>query len=203
MAEQFLSTLIVGGTPQEREVKAAELTVDVRFQTTTFDCRDKKTIADVRALTTELRYKPSVEKRAVVIILEVQLLSVDAQSTLLKMIEEPPTGFAIYISADQIGNALPTIVSRCKIVNLGKRTFDEERINSYLAQPLSKQFESLDELDLDDVLYAFSQRLQTSAAKEPVIRLIEKAFELKKKTASAPINKKLVKEYLLIELHSL
>jgi hypothetical protein len=201
-ATHYITTLLVGGTEQEREQKILDLTTDVRFQRTLFDCRDKKGIAQVRELVQTLIFKPTVEKRAIITILEMQLLSSESQTTLLKLIEEPPLGLSMYISADYPENLLATIVSRCKIVTLPKSGASSIDVDSFFSQPLSKQFDQLDLIDIDTIIKYLHAKLTTHQdSKVPTI--IRTALKLKKKTNQTPVNKKLVKEYLLLEVSTI
>jgi DNA polymerase-3 subunit delta' len=61
-----------------------------------------------------------VEGRARVAIVEgAERMNEDAQSALLKMLEEPPAGVVIILCADQETRLLPTVRSRCARIRLG------------------------------------------------------------------------------------
>jgi DNA polymerase-3 subunit delta' len=73
----------------------------------------------IRELTAELALMP-VEGRARVAIVEgAERMTEDAQSALLKTLEEPPTGVVIVLCADQESRLLPTVRSRCARIRLG------------------------------------------------------------------------------------
>jgi len=73
----------------------------------------------IRDLITELALLP-VEGRARVAIIErADRMNEDAQSALLKTLEEPPAGVVIALCADQEMRLLPTVRSRCARVRLG------------------------------------------------------------------------------------
>jgi len=73
----------------------------------------------VRDLIAELALMP-VEGRARVAIVEgAERMNEDAQSALLKTLEEPPAGVAIVLCADQETRLLPTVRSRCARIRLG------------------------------------------------------------------------------------
>jgi DNA polymerase-3 subunit delta' len=73
----------------------------------------------VRDLIAELVLMP-VEGRARVAIIEgADRMNEDAQSALLKTLEEPPTGVVMVLCADQETRLLPTVRSRCARVRLG------------------------------------------------------------------------------------
>jgi DNA polymerase-3 subunit delta' len=73
----------------------------------------------VRDHISELALLP-VEGRARVAIVEgAERMNEDAQSALLKTLEEPPTGVVIVLCADQEMRLLPTVRSRCARIRLG------------------------------------------------------------------------------------
>lgn len=73
----------------------------------------------IRDLITELALLP-VEGRARVAIVEgADRMNEDAQSALLKTLEEPPAGVVIVLCADQEMRLLPTVRSRCARIRLG------------------------------------------------------------------------------------
>jgi DNA polymerase-3 subunit delta' len=73
----------------------------------------------VRDLLSELALMP-VEGRARVAIVDgADRMNEDAQSALLKTLEEPPAGIVIVLCADQETRLLPTVRSRCARVRLG------------------------------------------------------------------------------------
>ena len=73
----------------------------------------------IRDLISELALLP-VEGRARVAIVEgAERINEDAQSALLKTLEEPPAGVVIVLCADQELRLLPTVRSRCARIRLG------------------------------------------------------------------------------------
>ena len=73
----------------------------------------------VRDLVSELSLMPVEGGARVAIIEGADRINEDAQSALLKTLEEPPAGVTIVLCADQEGRLLPTIRSRCARVRLG------------------------------------------------------------------------------------
>ena len=78
-----------------------------------------------------LLMKPALSKRKYVIIHNAQALRQEAANTLLKILEEPPEYAVIILTAENIFQLLPTIVSRCMTVRFQKYT--GEQVNEYLA----------------------------------------------------------------------
>jgi DNA polymerase III delta' subunit len=73
----------------------------------------------VRDLVSDLALLPVEGGARVAIVEAAQRMSEDAQSALLKTLEEPPAGTTILICADDDERLLPTIRSRCVRVRLG------------------------------------------------------------------------------------
>ena len=73
----------------------------------------------VRDLVTELSLLPVEGVARVAIILDAHRMNDDAQSALLKTLEEPPAGTTLILCADDEERLLPTVRSRCARVRLG------------------------------------------------------------------------------------
>lgn len=73
----------------------------------------------VRDLITDLALLPVEGGARVAIIEGAERMNEDAQSALLKTLEEPPAGVVIVLCADQESRLLPTVRSRCARLRLG------------------------------------------------------------------------------------
>jgi DNA polymerase-3 subunit delta' len=73
----------------------------------------------VRDLVTDLALMPVEGGARVAIVEGADHMNEDAQSALLKTLEEPPAGVTIMLCADQEARLLPTVRSRCFRVRLG------------------------------------------------------------------------------------
>ncbi len=73
----------------------------------------------VRELIAELALRPVEGAARVAIIEGADRMNEDAQSAILKTLEEPPAGVVIVLCADQEDRLLPTVRSRCARVRLG------------------------------------------------------------------------------------
>jgi len=73
----------------------------------------------VRDLVTDLALMPVEGGARVAIIEGAERMNEDAQSALLKTLEEPPSGVTIVLCADQEARLLPTVRSRCFRIRLG------------------------------------------------------------------------------------
>lgn len=76
--------------------------------------------------------KPYYDGYKVYMIPEAEKLTVEAQNALLKTIEEPPSYAVILLLVNSMGALLPTIKSRCIVLNL--RSVDTQKIEKLLEQ---------------------------------------------------------------------
>ena len=76
-------------------------------------------IEQIRGIRKEIELKPFRSKKKVYIIDKAEKMTLEASNCLLKTIEEPPYYAIIILICSKIDPILPTIVSRCQIVNFG------------------------------------------------------------------------------------
>lgn len=132
------SILITGGNAQKRQVKALSKAADFLGNKTEnnpdFFLIEEKTsikIDQIRELKGKISLKPFSAKTVVVVISEADKMTLPAQNSLLKILEEPPTSSRIILTAPGTKTLLPTIVSRCQIIHLSDETkIDQEILNS-------------------------------------------------------------------------
>ena len=99
-----------------------ELQVD-KFDITYSDSEGSKNqnsigINDIKSIHQKIFLKPINSESKVIIIDDAHLLTIEAQNALLKVLEEPPDHTIIILSADKKDVFLPTIISRCHVVEL-------------------------------------------------------------------------------------
>lgn len=87
-------------------------------------------VDDVRALEEFLMRKPFEAARSIAIIPRAQLMTPQAQNALLKTLETPPGQSVIFLVCDNARALLPTIISRCRVVNFQPLAF--EAVENYL-----------------------------------------------------------------------
>lgn len=144
----MISTLIIRGTAEERTVKA--LALCEKYEIYQFDRQifssisteekessdEKFGIAMVRKIKQRAILKPAYSKQNAILILEAQLLTLPAQQALLKLLEEPPLHTIIVITGDKESSFLPTIRSRCRIIQLDdtfqKTSNETGEVNKFL-----------------------------------------------------------------------
>jgi DNA polymerase-3 subunit delta' len=92
---------------------------------------DRIRMEQVSPIIDELALKPFAAARRVWVIPEVEYLMAEAANKLLKSIEEPPAHVYFLLVTDRLERVLPTIVSRCQLVEFKPARDDEVR--AYLA----------------------------------------------------------------------
>jgi len=75
-------------------------------------------IDQVRSLIQKLSLKPYEAENRFVIIADADFMNPEAGNALLKVLEEPPDRTTIILTAGQVSDLLPTIVSRCMHIRL-------------------------------------------------------------------------------------
>ncbi len=76
------------------------------------------TVADTDDLTALVIKRPSRGERGFFIISNAETMSQQCQNKLLKTLEEPPGGVTIILLSAASGAMLPTVVSRCRVIEL-------------------------------------------------------------------------------------
>lgn len=116
------ATIISGGSAQQRTQSITEtLTL---WKTASYDVVTAETalpsigIAEIRNFCAALQLSPRGSEYSVGVIYTGELLTVAAQQALLKTLEEPPGRSRIIIAVSTSSLLLPTILSRCQIIEL-------------------------------------------------------------------------------------
>lgn len=102
--------------------------------------KDKSEISinQIRAVINELSKTTTGNNnlRRVVIIRDAQLMNVEAQNALLKVLEEPPSDTLLILTSTQLHDLLPTVVSRMQHIKVGLLSKEESiEIFSATAEP--------------------------------------------------------------------
>ena len=87
-------------------------------------------VKEIRDMRADLSIKPYSNARKIYIIPDAEKLTTQAQNALLKTLEEPPEYAVIILIADGLSAFLPTILSRCVI--LQTRAVEEAQIAEFL-----------------------------------------------------------------------
>lgn len=86
----------------------------------------------MKELQTRLWSKPHEGRRAIAIIDGADKLNPEAGNRLLKLLEEPPAYVVLILLAENLSGVLPTILSRCQVLNFAPLPLDE------MAHPLAQ-----------------------------------------------------------------
>lgn len=123
------STIIVGKTQKDREDAAIDLCkqysvdpLDCVFIRSTNDKGEVESIgiADVKRIQESLFLAPFHGTAKAVILTHCDTITLVAQNALLKILEEPPVNTYIMLLAEREEVFLPTVLSRCTIMQLAK-----------------------------------------------------------------------------------
>ena len=92
-------------------------------------------VDDIRTqLNTDIAIKPYSSPRKIYIILEGEKMTAQAQNALLKTLEEPPAYGVILILTTNVDALLPTILSRCVVLNM--KPVRDDLVKKYLMEEL-------------------------------------------------------------------
>lgn len=115
-----LPALIIGSQASTRWQKAQELTADLpRVDCLMVSPDPSIGIDQVREIISFVNLTASQGGGKAVIIKEAQTMTPEAQNAALKTLEEPPANVLLILTSPSAEHLLPTIVSRCQIINLG------------------------------------------------------------------------------------
>ena len=103
----------VDGNPCNQCPACKEIDAGISTDVQEIDAASHTGVDDVRALTEEVVYPPSVLKKRVYIIDEVHMLSIAAFNALLKTLEEPPPYVVFVLATTELSKLPATIISRC------------------------------------------------------------------------------------------
>ncbi len=93
-------------------------------------------VEDIRAqINNDIAIKPYSSPRKVYIMNEGEKMTVQAQNALLKTLEEPPEYAVILILTANVDSLLPTILSRCVVLNM--KPVADNKVKKYLMEDLA------------------------------------------------------------------
>lgn len=91
------------------------------------------TVDDIREqINSDIVIKPYACDKKIYIINEAEKMNVQAQNALLKTLEEPPEYAVIIILTTNVDALLPTILSRCVVLNM--KPVDDEKVKEFLME---------------------------------------------------------------------
>jgi DNA polymerase III delta prime subunit len=168
-----------------------------------FSLEDEKIgIAQIKQLINHLATKPFGQTAKSAVIFNGNTISPDAQNALLKTLEEPSGDSVILIGVDSETKLLPTILSRCLVINLTEKeessSFDLDRL---ISSTVEERFELIEkttdkETFLKDLTTAYRQK---TIKGNPSSLFLEDLLEAQIWKESN-VNLRTILEYLMLRL---
>lgn len=176
---------------------------------------EKLGIAVARKIKDHFSLKPYSAKGRVVVLEDASPLTIEAQNALLKTIEELPKEAILILGASSNATILPTILSRCEIVNLEAISDDTLVYHSKFTQDLEKllnssieeRFAFIEKLKereafLHSMVYFFRQQLlesthKRSILKDPTLQFLQELLQAEE-WARQNVNIRAILEYLML-----
>lgn len=120
------SKLIIGGNAHKRKDRILSLLKEIvsvdsfkpHPDIILIEAVNTISIDQIRDVGKKVLLKPYALNYKVVIILEAEKLTLPAQNAFLKTLEEPPDNTIFILGTTKLDSLLPTIVSRCQIINI-------------------------------------------------------------------------------------
>ncbi|HEX8931645.1 MAG TPA: hypothetical protein VF810_00640 [Patescibacteria group bacterium] len=102
---------------KQHEIDTFDITV-LNLETSAKQNTQSLGIEDIKQIQKKIFLKPIKSKVKAIVIDEAELLTIEAQNALLKILEEPPNHTLIILATDTKETLLPTIISRCQVIQL-------------------------------------------------------------------------------------
>jgi len=165
--------------------------------------KDKKSIGieEVREIGKFLKILPISHTQKIVLIKEANVLTPEAQNSLLKILEEPPEYARIILEAESSEKFLATIISRCQTIISGDTLEKVDKSTNFLEMNLDQRFdwaEKISKLEKDEIIEELNLILKeikntsNKPSKESTNLLLEVIDNLTKYN----LNSRLALEYL-------
>ncbi|MFA6423377.1 MAG: hypothetical protein WCW17_02905 [Patescibacteria group bacterium] len=166
---------------------------------------DDGKIESVRNIKNFLSSRPIRGDIKLVAVKNAEVLSIPAQNSLLKILEEPPKYGVLLLFSKNSDLMLDTIKSRCQTVNLKKmvKKYDFSEIINLRTMTLAEKFKKAEKWakndDLTDLLNSWLSYFHSLITEEKdVIRIIRNIQEAKADLATN-VNKRLLLEKILLD----
>lgn len=163
------SIIIVGKNIEELRKKAEEICIEnkiSKFDVSTLTSEKQIGIAEIRNLTKKIFLTTVKSEKKAVVLESFYGITVEAQNSFLKILEEPPQSSIIIICATSLDFFLPTIISRCNIINL-------EKVTKLTEQDYKKIIEVLINLKKNKIPLALVISQDNSKTREDALLFLE------------------------------
>lgn len=200
--------IIVNKNKEERDKKIWKLLQDFKILSNNPDLLliedEKLGIKEVKSAIKHLSTKPFGSTPKSVVILNGNNISNDAQNALLKTLEEPPGDSIILIGVDSEQKLLPTILSRCLIINHAPRATSHElafNLDLILNMSIDERFNLVEKTDnkekfLSDLTEAYRAKVIKGEGSHEFLEELLNAQIWKESN----VNLRSILEYLMISL---
>lgn len=181
-----------------------------------FEAEAKMGVEQARQIKDFLSLKPYQGIKQAIAIISAENLTLDAQNTLLKTLEEPPGEVVIVLGVSSEDQLLPTILSRCQIVDLASSEQSQNEVIHKYDEDIEKllnlnsegRFQFIEKLkERDEFLPAltkyFRKRLLENNAKTLTLEQIHnflKELLTAEKWAKSNVNIRAILEYLMLKM---
>ena len=226
------SIIIYGGNKKQRQEKVLEVIeknvkelVDLESLSKKPDVKiveveeDKKSIGieKSREIVNFLQEKPFSMKYKIVVVFDADRMTTQAQNTLLKTLEEPPSYAIILLTTKAENSLIETVLSRCRKVKVERSgneiDYAEKGIKEVLKMSLGERLEFISELSKEDkeiIVEILEEWIGEERGEMIKIKVIEKAknksmnikyiLSVLKDLEDTNINTKLALENLVLNL---
>lgn len=126
----------------------------------------------------ELKKMVTILSDHALIISGLENASTEAQNALLKTFEEPYADLVFIILCKNLNHILPTIVSRCQLINVGSENFKEDvsELEDFVKTNLSGKFETIQKItDRNEALH-FVEKLASYLRTQMLAKNTEDGF---------------------------
>jgi len=173
-----------------------------KFDTLTLETEVDAGIEAVRKILENLSRKPFNSSFTSVIVLEAQNLTIEAQSALLKTLEEPAASNQIILTCPSPYSVLPTISSRCQQIDLGTTKPTEKNYENLNKATLGERIILAETLDLESWEAFWRKKLHEAIGKKELAEIATYLHQIKKakEFLGKRANQKLVKINLIFDI---
>ncbi|MBI2018645.1 hypothetical protein HYS96_02955 [Candidatus Daviesbacteria bacterium] len=209
----MIARLLISSNSSERQKFIKEILGEEGFKNPHpdllyFQESSKLGIEQARAIKGHFSLKPYQSKGRSVVLADATNLTIEAQNALLKTIEELPKDALFILGADSDAKLLPTVVSRCQIINLQDQpdtpdVDNMEKVEKLLAASMEERFEYIEKLKnreefLHFLIQYFHQNLR-SHLKGEELNFLKELIEAEK-WAAQNVNIRAILEYLMLKM---
>jgi hypothetical protein len=119
------SIIITGNSSEKNELRLSELMRELQGSDTDSTTVSREPselsigIQTIRTFIRDMKLAPTVSPIHIGVIREAEFLTIEAQNAVLKLLEEPPNRAFVILLTESVSRLLPTILSRCRIIDTG------------------------------------------------------------------------------------